>query len=643
MEKFRKKAFSRTAALLLTLILLLVPAAQALTVEQARELLTEYYVDEIPDQVLNQPTVEDIVLALGDPYTQYMTAEEYSEFTASMQDEVVVGIGVSLMADEAGLRAAGVFSGSSAAEAGLQAGDIITAVDGKSTAGEIIDMAAGWIRGEEGTQVTVTVLHADGTEQDYTLTRKRVVIPATTSEEVDDHICYIVCDTFGSETLGHFQEAMDTYADGTDHWIVDLRGNPGGDVAAASNSLGLFLGQGPMVYLRDGQGSYSAYFSFQDSQTMYPVMILTSPWTASASEIFSSALRDMGDGLLIGSRTFGKGVAQVVLDQDAIPDYFEDGSAIKITAYRYFSPNGNTADQIGVIPHLLVPYEDAANVAYLLCAETPASDNLGMLRIHLGSWRWYLDLDQAAEEENRTAMRELLEALPPEAELFRGRGGTNWSEITAAEIADSLGLDFTPRTFADAAGSGYQTEINTLKTYDMVKGCGDGRYHPERSLTRAELCALLAQVMNLKLSEGASAFADVPESAWYAPYVSALYEMGLVRGCGDGLFHPGEVLDHEQFITVMARLSARLNASFYAAAKQGPEAETLAEPEFSAYSDWARDSVWLLGNSQQNPLGGEINLLFDAVDELDPDTATLRGEAAALVYSILTYTGILAF
>lgn len=639
----RKKTWSRAAGLLLSLILLLIPAAQALTVEQARELLSEYYVDEIPEQVLNQATIEDIILALGDPYTQYMTAEEYSAFAASMKDEVVVGIGVSLMADEAGLRVAGVFSGSAAAEAGLEAGDIITAVDGKSAAGVDTELVASWVRGAEDTQVTVTVLHTDGSEGNYTLTRKPVVIPATTSEEVNGHICYIVCDTFGSETLGHFQEAMDTYAEKTDHWIVDLRGNPGGDVDAAVNTLGIFLGQGDMVYFRDSAGDYYRYVSQSDSGTLYPMIVLTSPWTASASEIFSGAVRDREAGLIVGSRTYGKGVAQILLDENAMPDYFSDGSALKITTYRYFSPSGNTADAIGVIPHLLVPYQDAAAVSYLLCATIPSSQNKDILRIHLGSWRWYLNLDEAAREEQLPVMRELLEALPPQAELFRGTGGTDWSETTAAEVAASMGVELIPRTFTDAAGSEYETEINTLKTYEIVKGCDDGLYHPESSLTRAELCALLAQVMNLKLPDGTSVFSDVPEGAWYKPYVNALYRMGLVEGSGDGLFHPEDILDHEQFITVMARLSARLKIDFYELAKTGPGDEVLADASLAAYSDWARDSVWLLSKSQTNILGGEVNLLFAPVDQLEPNGATLRGEAAALVYSILTYTGILAF
>lgn len=638
MERFRMKKFTRLFTLILALALLLAPFAQALTLDQARELLTEFYVDPIPEQTLEQPTIQDIILALGDPYTQYMTSEEYAAFVSSMQDQVVVGIGISVEQDQLGLKITGVFSGSSADRAGLVPGDIIISVDGKITAGQKSDVATSWVRGEEGTMVTIGVLHTDGTDQNYVLTRRPVIIPATSASAVDGHICYIVCDTFGTETEQHFEDSLNTYQKQTDHYILDLRGNLGGDIAAAADSLGLFLGGGNMVYLRDGAGDYYRYASDSTSQVLYPVIVLSSGWTASSSEIFASAIRDYGAGIVVGSRTYGKGVAQVILDQNSMPDYFADGSALKVTAYRFFSPQGNTADQIGVIPNLLVSDETAADIAWLISLSDFGSNNRGIIRFKMAGWWWYAD--PAAAGELKPAFTELLEALPPETEVYTGLGNGNWESIAPAELAAQYGLDYTPRTFSDAAGSDYETAIDTLRTFELVKGCGDGLYHPEKTLTRAELCALISQVLNCKAAENAAPFADVPQNAWYAPYVAQAYGLGLVEGCGDGLFHPDDVLDHEQFITVMARLSAWLNLGFYEAEKQGPEAGALDDASFSAYSDWAKDSVWLLGKSQRNPIGGEYNLLYAPVDEISPDGATLREEAAALVYSILTYTGV---
>jgi ABC-type sugar transport system substrate-binding protein len=122
MEHTRIKKLSRVLTLLLALVLLLAPFAQALTLDQARELLAEFYVDPIPEETLQQPTIEDIILALGDPYTQYMTPEEYAGFIGSMSDQVVVGIGITVEKADLGLVITGVFSDSSAARAGLAAG-----------------------------------------------------------------------------------------------------------------------------------------------------------------------------------------------------------------------------------------------------------------------------------------------------------------------------------------------------------------------------------------------------------------------------------------------------------------------------------------------------------------------------------------
>lgn len=641
MEHTRIKKLSRVLTLLLALVLLLAPFAQALTLDQARELLAEFYVDPIPEETLQQPTIEDIILALGDPYTQYMTPEEYAGFIGSMSDQVVVGIGITVEKADLGLVITGVFSDSSAARAGLAAGDSILSVDGKTTAGQDADVAASWIRGEEGTLVTVRILHADGTEQNYVLTRKPVIIPTTSAQEVDGHICYIVCDAFGSETQQHFQDILDIYGEETDHYILDLRSNLGGDIAAAVNSLGLFLGSGDMVYLRDGAGDYYRFTADSASQVMYPVILLSSEWTASSSEIFASAMRDYDAGFVVGSRTYGKGVAQILLNQEELPDYFSDGSALKITAYRYFSPQGNTADQIGVIPNLLVSDLSSAAVAWLISLTDPGSANKGVIRIKMASWWWYMDPDAAATEELKPAFAELLEALPPDTEVYMGLGNEKWESVTPAELAEDYGLEYTARTFSDLDGSDYELEINTLRTFGLVKGCDDGLYHPKKVLTRAELCALIAQILNCKQTGTAAPFADVPESAWYAPYVSEVYSLGLVEGSGDGLFHPNDVLDHEQFITIMARLAAWLNLKFYQSEKAGPDDGVLDDASLSAYSDWAKRSVWLLGKSQKNLLGGEYNLLFAPVAEISPAGATLREEAAGLVYSILTYTGIL--
>ena len=190
-------------------------------------LLEDYYIDDVPQSVLEQLTVQQMVEALGDPYTQYFTAEEYGQFLSSMEDIPIVGTGVSALTTQDGLLILRVFSDTPAAESGLLPGDLIVEIDGKSTTGDNVLSASSWLQGEEGTQVKVTYLR-EGAEHTVTLTRRAITIPATYTELWDGHIGYIDCDTFGTDTLDHFLDGIKTYGDEADHWIVDLRLNGGG-------------------------------------------------------------------------------------------------------------------------------------------------------------------------------------------------------------------------------------------------------------------------------------------------------------------------------------------------------------------------------------------------------------------------------
>ena len=633
----KKILLRRLSAAVLAVTMLALPA-QALTVEQAGELLEQYYIDPVSPEVLNQTTIEAMLEALGDPYTQYFTAEEYAEFLASMEDGNIVGIGITGTACEEGLRISVILEDSPAQAAGLQAGDILTQVDGHKVAGEALETVTGWIQGEEGTQVTVRYLR-DGAEHELTLTRAAIVIPATTTDLLDGHIGYITCTTFGSDTAGHMEEGITTYGSQADHWIVDLRGNGGGLTQAAVDSVGLFAGAGTVGYLRDGQGKYYAFASEGGAKTIEPVIVLSDPYTASSSELFSKAVGDLGCGIVIGERTYGKGVAQTLMDETNFPDLFPDGSAMKITTDRFFSSKGATNDVVGVIPDLLVPAGLADDVAYLLSASSPTSDTTGYYRVDL-EWRWYIDKDLASQPEWADAMAALLEALPPTTKVWEGTGGSSgWQSTSVEKIAQDTGVTVTDRSFTDTEDSPYAQAIDLLATYDILSGTGNGAFEPEGTLTRAQLCALLAQALNCTVPSGESAFSDVSMDSWYGPAVNALAKMGLVSGVGDGTFRPDDPVNHEQFISILGRLAQYLNINFYEDAKAMP-ADATKVVSLLDYSAWARDEVWLLALSQQGYFGNTISLLWDDLENIEPQGTTTREEAAALLYQVLVYTDV---
>lgn len=626
----------RPAALGLALALLTAPAAQALTPEQCAQLLQEVYIDAVPQSVLDQPTVEAMVEALGDPYTTYFTAEEYKAFTATMSDTSLVGIGVVYSLTEEGILVDRALEGSPAQAAGLQGGDYILAVDGKSVQGLELSAVSSMIQGEEGTPVRITY-RREGRERTVTLTRALVVVPATTSELRDGHIGYISCTTFGGETVGHFKEAIEAYGDRATVWIVDLRSNTGGLTVAATDAAGLFTGAGNMLYLRDGSGQYGVFSYDERPATLYPVIVLVDEYTASASEIFASAIRDRGSGIVIGSRTFGKGVAQSVIDQTHLPDYFPDGDAIKITSSRFFSPMGNTTDQIGVIPDLLVEPELVEDVAHLLSAPSPVGPTEGTLRVDL-FWRWFVDLKEAKARPE--AFQALLEALPQGKKLWLGTDTVNWRLSDLEEVIQETGADYTREGFPDMEEGEYAQALDILKTFELVRGKDDGQFHPQDTLTRAELCQMLANALNCKGSDAPSPFSDVAQDAWYREAVTAMSAMGLVEGAGDGTFRPEDTLDHQQLITILARLGRWLNMGLYSLAEEVGE-DTVDVVGLMDYASWAKPGAWLMSYSQTNYFGQPISLLWASAHDIDPTAPATRAEAAYSLYRLLSFTEIL--
>lgn len=629
-----RQIVSRFTAMGLSLALLAFPSAQALTTEQAAELLRSYYIDEVPENVLEQPTVKKMLDALGDPYTEYFTASDYTSFTSSMEDTTLVGIGITYTNTEEGLLLGDVIAGGPAEKGGMKAGDLIVAVDGKDVLSESdADTVTGWIRGEEGSKVKITY-RRDNTRRTVTLTRALVVIPATSGKLLNGHIGYIDCDTFGEETYNHFREALDTYGDEADTWIVDLRSNLGGVTDAAVNTAGLFVGEGPMLYFRDGNGEYEYCVSEETAATDAPVLVLVDGYTASAAEIFAAALQSYGRGIILGERTFGKGVAQTVFTKRSFPDYFAEGDALKITSHRFFSPAGNTTDQVGVIPDLLMDSDTAADVALLL-AENTLENGCRSLRVRFCGEVWRIDLDHADPD----TLQALLETLPVgcETEVELGDG---WTAATTEEVAALMELEIEPTGFTDSDRSRFSEALAGLKTYGFIRGVGDGSFHPQDSLTRAELCQILATALNCVVPQNGSSYADVDDSAWYAPAVTAVSNIGLMKGVGNDLFLPEEPVDHEQLITVMGRLGQRLNMFVYEDAAAMPE-DAVKQETFAEYSAWARPSVWLLSESQEGYFGNELNLLWDSPENIEPTAPTTREEAAFLLYRLLTHIEIL--
>ncbi len=608
----------KLCAALLCLILALSAAlpASALELEEAKELLTAYYVDPIPEEILALDDLDAILEALNDQYTVYMDGEEYQNFLTSVNGDSVVGVGVSIQAAfQDGYTILSVLPSSPALEAGLEAGDRIVAVDGVTLTSSMEVQSL--IGGQEGTPVTLTVIRkTDGSARDYVINRRKVDIPIVTYEQVGS-AGVIDCVSFGESTAPTIREALETLDGQVSAWIVDLRSNPGGTSNAACNTAGLFAGGGTMVFYADSFGNFDLSGTNSPDLTDKPLIILTSPYSASGSELFAAAVRDYGAGIAVGQRTFGKGIAQYVFDSNTTFGLF-DGDCLKITAYRFYSPDGATNHVVGVLPTLTISPENAERAALLLtCPYSGFPES--HLRIDLAGQTFAVSLEDALETENMAAFTELLEALPPSAAAYHGTG-LGWEETTPAALAQELGLeDFSPRTFSDVSDSPYRREIDTLAVHQLLRCYADGTFRPEEPITRAEFCEMVAEALNLPAGKTWS-FSDVAEDSRCAGPVSALASRGFVNGDG-GAFRPDDVITYQEMVTILSRVAAWASLEGNRLFSQGfPLSEWLTYYQFS---EWAQVPARVL-----NELGALVG------DQAPSDPGT-RELAAGLLCTLM--------
>ena len=622
-----KKRFRRLAAALCALALCLT-SANALSVEQALSLLEENYVDPLPAAAYRAETLDALFDVVGDPYTYYLSAADYEEFTAGVEDETTLtGIGAGVEFTANGIRITSLLDGGGAKEAGLRVDDLIIAVDGLSCV-PAQEAHRALIVGEAGSYVTLTVRRADGTTRDWRIERRTITVHNTTVT-LESGVGVIDCDSFGSQTADYFFEGVEQYGKTADHWLIDLRGNLGGLADAAVGALGVFTGGGPKLYYRlaDGSSFYTLYLAEQETDK--PAVVLVNGYSASASEILSGGIRAEDAGVVIGTRTYGKGTAQLVLDEAEYPDLF-DGDSLKVTAYRFYCSDGNTTDRIGVIPTLLVPDEYAAEIAALLTAKQPKSGEY--LGFTLNGKAFFVDL-ASARKEHAGALAAFFAALPPDL-MLECRTGGKTSELDAADAAKRLGVAYDDRCFTDLGDCPYITPIDTLAVYGMLRGDGAGRFHPDGALTRAELAVMLAQALNVKggVSMG---FSDVPDGAWFASGVNAVASLGFMSGVGGGRFDPNGTLTQAQLIAVMGRLARFLNfqADDYALALT-PEA--LSEEPLLTLPDWARTEASVL-------TAYDGNMLCTELSDVAPAATATRQDAAATLCSVLKTLDILSY
>ena len=306
-----------------------------------------YKTDEVTDEQQQEGMYKGLLNSFGDVYTCYFTPEEYKNLLEQTQG-VFYGIGAYVSKDvETGYCViSGIIKESPAASSDLMEGDVIYKVDGEEMAGLELDEVVSRIKGEEGTDVTITVLR-DGKELEMTITRARVNSPTVDSEMLDNGIGYLQITEFDDVTTEQFKENMASLrSQGMKGLIIDLRGNPGGNVTTVCEIAEELLPEGIVFYMEDKGGNRTDY-PCKGADFDLPLVVLVNEYSASASEILSGAVKDSGIGTLVGKKTYGKGVVQNVIPMD-------DGSAIKVTVANYYTRGGNDINLKGIEPDVEV-------------------------------------------------------------------------------------------------------------------------------------------------------------------------------------------------------------------------------------------------------------------------------------------------
>ena len=320
-------------------------------------LIQKEYIGEVDEDALQTGICQGYVGALGDPYSAYYDEEQTSALMETTQGEYGGSGGVRTQNLDTGITtASSVYEDSPAMKAGMKDGDIIYQVEGRDVSGMDLEEISGNIKGEKGTTVEITVLRGEDREEvTLTITRDTIQAETVKTRMLEDEIGYLAISEFDSVTLGQYKEGLaELKAQGMEGLIVDLRGNPGGNLDTVCEILDLMLPEGLIVYTEDKDGNRQEFTSDEAQEVQVPLAVLVDGNSASASEIYAGAIQDYGIGQIVGTKTYGKGVVQTIYD-------LKDGTSLKLTVAEYFTPNGRNIDGEGITPDVEVAYQRDEN------------------------------------------------------------------------------------------------------------------------------------------------------------------------------------------------------------------------------------------------------------------------------------------
>ncbi|WP_027308016.1 S41 family peptidase [Caloramator sp. ALD01] len=311
-----------------------------------KSILEQRYVDKIDENKLVEGAVKGMVDGIGDPYTVFMNKKEFEDLLTHTQGSYA-GVGLYVGNKDGKIVVVAPIEDTPAYKAGILSGDIIIKVNDQEVSGNELEKATSMMKGPEGTKVKLTIYREGKGTINFELTRAKIIIKSVKSDVIENNIGYIRITTFDENTSEAFNNALDKLLNqGIKGLIIDLRGNPGGLLDQCTKIADRILGEGTIVYTIDNQGKREEWKS-DSNKLNVPLVLLVDGGSASASEILTGAVRDFKAGVIIGTRTFGKGLVQ-----DIIPLPNKEG--LKVTIARYYTPSGECIQGKGIEPHIVL-------------------------------------------------------------------------------------------------------------------------------------------------------------------------------------------------------------------------------------------------------------------------------------------------
>lgn len=318
-------------------------------IEYLEKMIDQEYLGEVDNAEMAEGIYAGLVYGLGDVYSRYYTADEYAQETAST-DGAYAGIGVSIQKNKnGGVQIAECYEGGPGAEAGLQTGDVITAINDTDVTDMELSDVVSLIRENKDKTIVLTVFRENEEKsREISVDVTDVELPSVFGEMLNKKTGYIQITQFTGVTPQQYKDMFAELKDkGMERLVIDLRDNPGGLLTSVCDILREILPEGLIVYTEDKYGNREEENCDGKHQLDMPLAVLVNENSASASEIFAGAVQDHEVGTIVGTTTYGKGVVQELRQ-------LSDGSAVKLTVSNYYTPNGNSINKVGIKPDVEV-------------------------------------------------------------------------------------------------------------------------------------------------------------------------------------------------------------------------------------------------------------------------------------------------